>query len=459
MTTSIAQPSQTKQPQHVDPAKKRPKVLIAGGGLGGLSLGMLLQQTDIPYEIFERATEPKALGSAIALSAATDALFKQCNIYDEFVSLGKKTLSLQVIANEQRRVDYKMDFSAQKEVLGAIGHVIARPALHDLLFRQIPKDRMHMGKKILSTDDQGDNGITVTFSDGATASGDILIGADGAYSAVRQNLFKRLKTHNKLPAADDVPLPYSTVCLVGQTRPLDPAVFPHLLQDDCQFINTLGEKKPWAGTVCWSIIRFIEESKTPVDDKNSHSTVDQEWGPEAAEAMCNEVRHFPVVSGNEAKPLTLGDLIDYTPKDLISKVKLEEIVFETWFGGRTVLMGDACHKLNPAGGVGCQNAMHDAIILANWINALPSDPTSKDIENAFRSYQDERLPWIQTASNSTRFYRTMASGGIMAGLLRFCAKHMPRWAKRKMLVVLGGNRPQCSFLPLVEDKGCVPPAF
>ncbi|KAG0059874.1 hypothetical protein BGZ89_012730 [Linnemannia elongata] len=467
MTTSIAQPSQTSQPQYVDPTKKRPKVLIAGGGLGGLSLGMLLQQTDIPYEIFERATEPKALGSAIALSAATDALFKQCNIYDEFVSLGKKTLALQVIANEQRRVDYKMDFSAQEEILGAIGHVIARPALHDLLFRQIPKDRMHMGKRILSTDDQGDKGITVTFSDGTVASGDILIGADGAYSAVRQNLFKRLKAQNKLPAADDVPLPYSTVCLVGQTRPLDPAVFPHLLQDDCQFINTLGENKPWAwitlttqqGTVCWSIIRFVEESKTSVDDKNNNPTVDQEWGPEAAEAMCNEVRQFPVMSGNEANPWTLGDLINQTPKDLISKVKLEEIVFETWFGGRTVLMGDACHKLNPAGGVGCQNAMHDAIILANWIHALPSDPTCKDIESAFRSYQDERLPWIQTASNSTRFYRTMASGGIMAGLLRFCAKHMPEWAKRKMLVVLGGNRPQCSFLPLVEDKGSVPPAF
>lgn len=62
MTTSIAQPPQTSQPQYVDSTKKRPKVLIAGGGLGGLSLGMLLQQTDIPYEIFERATEPKALG-------------------------------------------------------------------------------------------------------------------------------------------------------------------------------------------------------------------------------------------------------------------------------------------------------------------------------------------------------------------------------------------------------------
>jgi hypothetical protein len=77
-----------------------------------------------------------------------------------------------------------------------------------------------------------------------------------------------------------------------------------------------------------------------MDDKNKDAGVDQEWGPEAAEAMCNEVRHFPVMSGNESSPWSVGDLIDHTPKDLISKVKLEEIVFQTWFGGRTVLMGD-----------------------------------------------------------------------------------------------------------------------
>lgn len=146
--------------------------------------------------------------------------------------------------------------------LGAIGHAIARPALHDLLFRQIPKDRIHMSKKVLSTDDQGDKGITVTFSDGTSATGDILIGADGAYSAVRQDLFKRLKAQNKLPAADDVPLPYRTVCLVGQTRPLDPTVFPHLLKDDCQFINTLGETKPWAVKFVVRVVSTVSECDT-----------------------------------------------------------------------------------------------------------------------------------------------------------------------------------------------------
>lgn len=56
--------------------------------------------------------------------------------------------------------------------------------------------------------------------------------------------------------------------------------------------------------------------------------------------MCREVRHFKVPIGKEGVTVTMGDLIDKTPKDMISKVMLEEKLFETWFGGRTVLLGD-----------------------------------------------------------------------------------------------------------------------
>lgn len=55
--------------------------------------------------------------------------------------------------------------------------------------------------------------------------------------------------------------------------------------------------------------------------------------------MCAEVRDFPIISGGD-KITTVGDLIDLTPKDLISKVMLEEKVFETWHHKRIALMGD-----------------------------------------------------------------------------------------------------------------------
>ncbi|KAF9117682.1 hypothetical protein BG015_006895, partial [Linnemannia schmuckeri] len=109
-------------------------------------------------------------------------------------------------------------------------------------------------------------------------------------------------------------------------------------------------------------------------------------------AMCEEVKDFPIVSGGDKK-LTLGDMFAWSDKDLISKVMLEEKVFKTWYNCRTVLLGDACHKMSPSGGAGASNAMHDAIALANRINGLPFHPIASEIEAAFKEYQDERIGW------------------------------------------------------------------
>ncbi|KAG0031944.1 hypothetical protein BGZ82_006737 [Podila clonocystis] len=87
------------------------------------------------------------------------------------------------------------------------------------------------------------------------------------------------------------------------------------------------------------------------------------WGPEAADAMCKEVRHFRPPGGKDGKATTMSDLID-TPKNSISKVMLEEKVFETWYSGRTVLLGDACRKLKSSGEAGAVMAIHDAVALA-----------------------------------------------------------------------------------------------
>lgn len=61
--------------------------------------------------------------------------------------------------------------------------------------------------------------------------------------------------------------------------------------------------------------------------------------------MCELSRDFPVISGGD-KLVTMGDLIDWTPKDLITKVMLEEKVFETWYDGRVVLIGDGKRLLS-----------------------------------------------------------------------------------------------------------------
>ncbi|KAH7056242.1 hypothetical protein BKA57DRAFT_199820 [Linnemannia elongata] len=433
-------------------APKIPSVIIVGGGIAGMILALALEKSKLSYEIFERASEVKALGSALYFNASTAALFKQLGIYEDMRNIGKDTICIQ-IANEQREVNYKMDFTDQLEMFGSTGYIVARPMLYDILRSKVPSERFHMNKKILSLQ-QGGNGALIRCSDGSTIEGDIIVGADGAYSAVRQNMYAQLKKNKKLPASDDVNLPFSTVCLVGQTRPLNPEEYPNLKLEDCQFMRTLGDNKPYSwtyfttkqSTIAWMIILYLDDSTRQEHDPFRNS----EWGPEAANAMCEKVRHFPIITGSE-RPWTLGDLIDNTPKELISKVLLEEKVFDTWYSGRAVLIGDACHKFNPAGGAGANNAIHDAVALANRLQALPDQPSVEDIERAFKLYKKERFPKVQKAFISSLALKAMVEQNMKGALMRHMSKNMPMWLNRKMLIRMISYQPQLSILLDVPD--------
>lgn len=118
-------------------------------------------------------------------------------------------------------------------------YVISRPDLYSLLWRYVPRECILLGKRVLSFQDT-DDGITVRCSDNSAYEADILVGADGAYSAVRQHMFKTLKATGKLPSVDDVALPFSCVCLVGQTTVLDPEDFSDLKSKFCEYYSILG---------------------------------------------------------------------------------------------------------------------------------------------------------------------------------------------------------------------------
>ncbi|KAH7034444.1 hypothetical protein BKA57DRAFT_510255 [Linnemannia elongata] len=126
----------------------------------------------------------------------------------------------------------------------------------------------------------------------------ILIGADGVYSSVRQNLYAQLKEETKLPESDGLSLPFTNVCLVGQTRPFVMSQCTDLGKNESLFMNILAKDKSYA----WGT--FTTEKNTIY-----YIWINFYWRRQAR-------------------------------KELISKVMLEEKVFHNWSHGRAVLQGD-----------------------------------------------------------------------------------------------------------------------
>ncbi|KAF9097750.1 hypothetical protein BGX23_008011 [Mortierella sp. AD031] len=394
---------------------QKPTVLIVGAGLGGLMLGALFEKSGVPYTIFERASVVRPLGSAMTVGPVLLAIFHQLGIFEELLVIGKYMTHIRM-HNESLQPYQPTDYTPVEEQAGCGFYVVARPKLYELILKLVPPHKIHFGKRVLSISEK-DEKVTIQTSDNSIYEGDIIVGADGAYSAVRQHMYEALKAEGKLPISDQEELPFSCTCLIGQTKVLDPEEFPLLKEPVCQFLSVMGNDKPfsWAtfttaqNTLCWMVIQHLDK-KTSKDafDHRFRTSENSEWGSFAAQKMCDETSKFPVPIGDGG--MTLGDIYERTPKDLISKVMLEEKVFDTWHSGRMVLLGDACHKLNPAGGHGAVTAIHDAVALANLIYAMPTT-TSQEITKVFEEYQAERHPAaVESYENSQLFSKIMDRG-------------------------------------------------
>ncbi|KAF9151491.1 hypothetical protein BG015_006590 [Linnemannia schmuckeri] len=441
----------------------KPIVLIVGAGLGGLFLGALLEKAKIPYTIFESAAVVKPLGSAMTVGPALLPIFQQLGIYDDLVAIGKYMTHVEAF-KESLQPYRPVDWRPFEEFAGYGQYIVTRPKLHELFLKQISPHKIHFGKRVRSISENSDK-VTIHTTDNNTYEGDILVGADGAYSAVRQSMYEQLKAKAVLPESDQEDLPFSCTCLVGQTKVLDPEVYPIIKKPVGQFFTLLGEEGPytWAvfttaqSTLSYMVYHHLpRQTSKAVEEERAKSDDNAEWDATPTQTMCNETRDFRIPIDIDGRKMTMGDLYDLTPKELISKVGLEEKVFETWHHGRTVLLGDACHKLHPNGGQGAVTAIHDGIALANLLYAMPS-MSSLDITNTFEEYRNERYPAAKEAFENSQLMSKITDRSLMGAVIFYLYTNMPMWLWRMMLVKLVRFRPQAGFLEALEVKGNVVP--
>ncbi|KAG0054781.1 hypothetical protein BGZ83_010457 [Gryganskiella cystojenkinii] len=433
---------------------KNPHVLIVGAGIGGLFLAIVLDRAGIPYQIFERSAQVKALGSFLGINANILPVFEQLGLYEEFKEIALPNSSVEFLYGSMKKIA-QLSSNLAKDPVGYDYMLFARSRLYDLLLSKVPANKIHFNKKVLSIM-QNKEGSFIRCADGTTYHGDILVGADGAYSAVRQSLYKQLSDKKKLPSNDNKEMNKGYTCLVGTTNPMDPEKYKIIKDGQSVFHQVIGDGTPYSWTLfnvaenrmCYLVICQFATLAESEDEKFRNS----EWGPERSAAMMEKVRDFKVPYG-----MTLGDLFDMTPREKISRVYLEDKLFETWTIGRTVLIGDAAHKLLPSAGQGAICAMQDAVILANCLYDLES-LTYDSIVAALQDYREQRYPQVKIQFDQSNVNAFLYHGQTLKEKIirHVIFKWIPKSLTVKAIVREASYRPEIAFLPPPPKRGTGP---
>ncbi|KAF9972078.1 hypothetical protein BGZ73_004832 [Actinomortierella ambigua] len=432
---------------------EKPHIVIVGAGLGGLMLAALLEKQNVSYVVLERATKVVPLGSGMSVGANILPVYEQLGILEQIRKISKPS-KFGLVKDEQRQLIGKVDMTRYEERTGYDCLIVPRPELYDLLLTLVPAEKVLKGKKITAVH-QTEHKASVECADGTLYDGDIVVGADGAYSTVRKSLFSELKEAGKLSQSDQEVLKFSNVCLVGTTDPLDPAKFPGVDGYDSKFQMLMSDHTSHScllfcipnNRICW----FLTEQLSGESSKEHGNFKNSEWGPGGTEKMVEACSSFPCPVGDN---LTMGDLFSQTPREGITKVMLEEKVFESWYSKRVVLIGDAAHKMVPAAGQGAINAMQDAVVLANRIYDMSAN-TLPEIEEAFKAYYDERYPTaLNSFETSKQFAKAVIGQKWTEKLFRkITMGYMPTWVNNYIVDSMHYYRPMACFLPQIPNKG------
>ncbi|KAF9125529.1 hypothetical protein BGW39_007329 [Mortierella sp. 14UC] len=378
--------------------------------------------------------------------------FEQLGLYEELLTFSKPALRSTFYTGD-------LELIAESETLTteSVGYdriLFARPELYELLYTKIPTWKVHKSKKIVSFE-QNHDGVTIAFEDNTTIRGDVLVGADGAHSAVRQHLYKTLDNEGLLPRSDTKEMNKGYISLVGTTDALDPAKYPGLLKEESECHYVIGDNSTpytWitftvpGRRVCWNVI--VQLGLDPVADEQIKNS---DWTPqENQKKLLDSVRHFKTPNS------TLGDLFDATPLGRVCKVYFEDVLFDTWNHGRTVLIGDAAHKLLPTSGAGAVNAMQDAVLLANHLYDVKENKF-ENIQAALKEYKEERFDSVRD-----QYPQSHMSAKLLLGHTfweRVVRQVIFNWLPQSMitaqLVKDTAYRPQANFLPQAPKRGTV----
>ncbi|XWS33611.1 hypothetical protein CRYUN_Cryun22dG0097800 [Craigia yunnanensis] len=386
--------------------KKKLRILVAGGGIGGLVFALAAKKKGFDVVVFEKDLsairgEGKYRGPIQIQSNALAAL----EAID--MEVAEKVMEAGCITGDRINglVDgvsgtwyIKFDtFSPAVERGLPVTRVISRMTLQEILARAVGEDVIFNESNVVDFEDDGQK-VTVVLENGQRYEGDLLVGADGIWSKVRNNLFG---------PKEAVYSGYTCYTGIADFVPAD--------IESVGYRVFLGHKQYFvssdvgAGKMQW--YAFHEEPAGGVD---SHGK--KERLLKIFEGWCDNVIDLLLATDEDA--IIRRDIYDRTPS-------------LTWGRGRVTLLGDSIHAMQPNMGQGGCMAIEDSYQLAweldkAWKQSVESG-IPIDIVSSLKSYERARRLRVAIIHGMARMAAIMASTykaylGVGLGPLSFLTK-------------------------------------
>jgi 2-polyprenyl-6-methoxyphenol hydroxylase-like FAD-dependent oxidoreductase len=381
------------------------RVLIIGAGTGGLALAHALKQAGIDISVFERDLVPNADtgGYRVGISPAGSRALKVCvppDIYDLFVATcarGPRNFSM-LTEHFAEVLCLELDGAAADAMDGEKN--VIRKTLRRVLLMGL-EDRVSFGRRFVSFTHDPEGTVTARFEDGSSATGDVLIGADGSGSAVRKQRLPeaRLEDTGIVSLGGKVPMTAESKALLsekmfyGMSMVMAPKGFGGI-------IHSLEFPQSWTDP------KFTARWPNFVELLDADSIGWALWG-----ARQNIPGDVAALSGEELRRLGLELTRDWHPhmRALIAMTDpaaIHSLYMRTsvpllpWESSNVTLLGDAIHTMTPGRGAGANTALRDAALLSKLLVEVHQG--RKPLVDAIHDYEVEMLRYSTEAVNESK---------------------------------------------------------
>ncbi|HEV7803480.1 MAG TPA: FAD-dependent monooxygenase [Burkholderiales bacterium] len=335
-------------------------IAIVGAGMGGLAaVGTLRRAGFGNIKVYEQASRFARIGAGIQMMPNSMKVLRGIGVEERLRSVAFAPYSHLNRAGDTGEVT--IELAMPESLYGAPYLCMHRADLHDALASVVPPEIVHLNKKLVSLTQAGKR-VTLAFADDTQATADLVIGADGVHSTVRD-----------LIIGPESP--------IHRGRVAYRAVFPAALMNG----KDIGPSR----TKWWGADRHIVIYYTKADRSEIYFVTSvpepAEWATReswSAKGVVTELR-----KAYEGFHPDVRAVLDACP-DCHKWAILEREPLPTWSTGRVVLLGDACHPMTPYMAQGAATSIEDAAILARCLEAVQND----DVETALRRYENHRKP-------------------------------------------------------------------